>query len=79
MRSLADEWPFYYKNADHGQEWLEEAARRDDHMRSGILAELGCRLFEARRPAAAVEAFGRGAEYASKGSTGVRRRLDRST
>ena len=50
---------FLLQDADHGQEWLEEAARRDDHMRSGILAELGCRLFEARRPAAAVEAFGR--------------------
>ena len=50
---------FLLQDADHGQEWLEEAARRDAHMRSGILAELGGHLFEAHRPAAAVEVFGR--------------------
>ena len=48
---------FMQGDTARGREWLEKAATRDRLMRSGILAELGCRLLAADQPTEAVQAF----------------------
>ena len=48
---------FMKGDAARAREWLEKAAQRDDRMRSGILAELGCRLLAADQPAEAADVF----------------------
>ena len=48
---------FMQGDTARGREWLEKAATRDRLMRSGIPAELGCRLLAADQPTEAVQAF----------------------
>lgn len=57
---------FMKADAKAGREWFEKAATRDNQMRSGILAELGCRLLAAEQPTEAVAAFDAAEDMPSK-------------
>ena len=48
---------FVKRETAGGRKWFEKAAQLDVLKRSGILAELGCRLLAADQPTEAVEAF----------------------